>query len=113
MLGTVLAIAPPHGAAASAGTETHWLAIGLLVGIVAALVAPIWLTGLIIVFDLVALGWTYGILNYVHGGGRWLVVAIPCVLIGLYFGVTRGLKHLGESEFRARQANIRKNGRFL
>lgn len=111
---TVLALARPTGAAAVVGTGTHWFAIGLLTGILAAVLVPRWLTVLIVIFDLVALGWMSGILNYVDAAnGRWVLVAAPFLIIGLYFGVTRGLKHLSDSEFRTRHGNIRKLGRYL
>jgi len=85
----------------------------LLVGIVAVLVAPGWVTGLIILFDLVALGWSFGILNYAHSpGGRWVLIAALFLVIGLFLGVVRGLRHLGDAEFSARLGNIRKLGRY-
>jgi hypothetical protein len=110
----VLAVTHPHGAASVTGTGTYWFAIGLLVGIVAAMFAPIWVTALIIVFDLVALGWMFGILHFTDtGDGRLVWFALPFLGIGLFFGVVRGLKHLSEAEFRTRLGNIRRNGRFF
>jgi hypothetical protein len=114
MMGVVLAIGHPHGAASAPGSETYWFAIGLLVGVVAAMVAPGWLTALIVVFDLVALGWMTGILGYAHKStGHWVYVALPALAIGLYFGVVRGLRHLSDSEFRTRLTNIRRNGNYF
>jgi hypothetical protein len=114
MTPTVLALQHPHGAAASLGSGTHWFAIGLLVGVVAVLVAPGWLTGLIIVFDLVALGWSYGILKYTHtASGRWVLIAIPFLLLGLFWGMRRGLKNLSDSEMNTRLTNIKKMGRYI
>ncbi len=34
------------------------------------------------------------------------------VVVGLYFGRIRGLRHLGEAEFRTRVTNVRRIGRF-
>ena len=42
----------------------------------------------------------------------WLIVVAIAVVVGLYFGRMRGLRHLGESEFRARLTNIRRISRF-
>ena len=110
----VLAFSHPHGAASTPGTGTYWFAIGLLVGMAAVMFAPAWLTGLIILFDLVALGWSSGILHYTDtGGGRWVLVAALFLAIGLYLGVLRGLKYVSEAEFRTRLGNIRRNGRFF
>lgn len=114
MTGLVLAFGHPHGAAATAGTGTYWFAIGLLVGVAAAAIAPGWVTALVVVFDLVALGWMTGILGYVHkSSGRWVVIALPFLLIGLYFGIARGLRYLGDSEFQTRLTNIRRMGKFF
>ena len=112
--GSLLALVRPHGAASVVGSGTYWFAIGLLAGVISSKVAPGWLTALIVVFDVVALGWTAGILNYTHSsGGQWIFIAIPFLLVGLFIGVSRGLRHLGDAEFRARQGNVRRLGRFL
>jgi hypothetical protein len=114
VLSNVLAFGHPHGAASAAGSGTYWFAIGLLIGIAAAFIAPGWVTALIVIFDLVALGWSSGILKYTHtANGRWVLIAVPFLLIGLFVGVTRGLRHLGDAEFNTRQTNIRKMGRYL
>jgi putative effector of murein hydrolase LrgA (UPF0299 family) len=114
MTGLVLAFGHPHGAASTAGTGTYWFAIGLLVGVVAAMVAPGWVTGLVVLFDLVALGWMTGILGYAHKStGRWVLIALPFLLIGLYVGVARGLRHLSDSEFNTRLTNIRRMGKYF
>ena len=110
----VLAFSHPQGAASHPGTGTYWFAIGLLAGMITIRVAPGWLVALIVTGDLVALGWSFGILHYADTGtGRWVLVAIVFLLIGLYFGVLNGLKHISESEMRTRLGNIRKNGRYF
>jgi hypothetical protein len=114
MIHAVVATSLPHGAASSGGTATHWLAIGILIGIVAVFFAPAWLLTLIIVFDLVALGWSFGILNYAHSAhGRWVMVAIPFLLIGMYFGVLRGLRLLSNHEMAGRLSGIRARGWWI
>jgi len=110
----VIALAHPHGAASKPGTGTYWLAIGLLVGMATVMFAPGWLRGLVILFDLVALGWSSGILHYTDtGGGRWVLVAALFLAIGLYLGVVRGVGYVSENELRTRMANIRKNGHYF
>lgn len=107
----VLAFSHPKGAASRPGTGTYWFAIGLLVGMVAIWLAPAWLVGLIITADIVALGWSFGILHYADtGNGRWVLVAVVFLLIGLYVGVIHGLRHLSNSEYTTRLRNIRNNG---
>jgi hypothetical protein len=110
----VLALTHPHptGATSRPGTGTYWFAIGLLVGMIAMRVAPGWLVGVIIAADVVALGWSFGILHYADtGNGRWVWVALVFLMIGLYFGVIHGLRHLSESEMATRLSNIRRMGR--
>jgi len=114
MTSTVLALAHPHGAASAGGSSTHWFAIGLLVGVLAVFFAPAWLMSLIVIFDLVALGWSFGILRYTHTAhGRWVLIAVPFLLLGLYFGVIRGLRLLSNHELATRFSGIRARGWYL
>jgi hypothetical protein len=111
---TVLAFAHPHGAASHQGTGTFWLAIGVLVGMAAVWFAPGWVKTLVLIFDLVALGWSAVILHYTDTGlGRWVWVAAIFLVIGMFIGVKNGLKHLSSSEYGTRLGNIRKNGNYL
>jgi hypothetical protein len=110
----VLAFVHPVGAAHRPGTGTYWFAIGLLVGMIAMRVAPGWLIGVIIAADIVALGWSFGILHYADtGNGRWVWVAVVFLMIGLYIGVIHGLRHLSDSEMATRLRNIRGMGRHF
>ncbi|HTP15226.1 MAG TPA: hypothetical protein VMK13_05260 [Streptosporangiaceae bacterium] len=105
---SILAATHPQGAAASPASATHWFGIGLLVGMAAGVIAPGWLKVLIVLFDVVALGWIYGILAYSHTATKlWVPVAVVFLLIGLFFGIRRGLRHLGDTEFHTRLHNIR------
>ncbi len=96
------------------GTGSYWVAIGILIGMLAAAIAPGWLRALIIVFDLVALGWMVGILKYAdHSSGHWVWFAIVFLGIGLYLGISRGLRFLSEFEYGTRLRNIRNEGHFF
>jgi len=107
-------ITHPHGAASTLGSGTHWFAIGLLVGVGVMLIAPGFVKGLVILFDLVALGWSSIILGYTDSArGRWVLIGIAFLLLGLFIGVARGLRHLGDAEFNTRLGNIRKMGRWF
>jgi hypothetical protein len=106
--------AHPIGAASTPGTPTYWFAIGLLVGMAAAWWAPGWLTALVIVFDLVALGWSSVILHYTGtAAGKWVLIAAVFLVIGMFIGVINGLRHLGDAEFRTRRTSIRRIGGWL
>jgi hypothetical protein len=107
-------ITHPHGAASSVGSSTHWFAIGLLVGVAVMLIAPAFVRGLVILFDLVALGWSSIILGYADSArGRWVLIGTAFLLLGMFIGVVRGLRHLGDAEFAARLGNVRKLGRYF
>jgi hypothetical protein len=107
-------ITHPHGAASAVGSSTHWFAIGLLVGVGVMLVAPAFVRGLVILFDLVALGWSSIILGYADSArGRWVLIGTAFLLLGMFMGVVRGLRHLGDAEFATRLGNIRKLGRWF
>jgi hypothetical protein len=107
-------ITHPHGPAAAAWSSTHWFAIGLLVGFLVALVAPGFVKGVVIACDLIALGWSSVILGYTDSArGRWVLVGIAFLLVGMFIGVIRGLRHLGDAEFAGRLTNIRRLGRWF
>jgi hypothetical protein len=107
-------ITHPHGAASALGSSTHWFAIGLLVGVGVMLIAPAFVRGLVILFDLVALGWSSIILGYADSArGRWVLIGTAFLLLGMFIGVVRGLRHLGDAEFVARLGNVRKLGRYF
>ncbi len=114
MTHVVLAFGHPHGPASTPGTGTYWFAIGLLVGMATVWFTPGLVKALVMVFDLVALGWSAVILHYTDTGtGRWVLIAALFLIIGMFLGVLNGLRHLGESEFRGRKASVRKIGGWL
>ena len=108
--------AAQHAASTAPLTGTHSFWITLLVGLLIALIAPSWVGWILVVVALGALG-VLGRLSHTSGGGGasllvWLIVVAIAVVVGLYFGRMRGLRHLGESEFRTRLTNIRRISRF-
>jgi hypothetical protein len=111
MISAVVAYQPPHGAAAAAGSGTHWFALGMLVGILAWVIAPGWVKGLVLAGDLVALGWDIGILNYSHSAhGRWVPIAVIALIVGIAIGMYRGLRALSEHEYLTRVGGMRARG---
>ena len=107
-------ITHPHGPASAGWSSTHWFAIGLLVGVLVMFVAPGFVRGLVILFDLVALGWSSLILGYADSArGRWVLIGTVFLILGMFIGVVRGLRHLGDAEYVARLGNVRRLGRYF
>jgi hypothetical protein len=78
------------------------------------LIAPGFVRGVVILFDLVALGWSSIILGYADSArGRWVLIGTAFLLLGMFIGVIRGLRHLGDAEFVGRLGNIRRLGRYF
>jgi len=46
------------------------------------------------------------------GGLFWLLVLVIGAIGGVIYGRIRGLRHLGEAEFRTRMTNVKKVSRF-
>ncbi|MGB6454310.1 MAG: hypothetical protein WBH47_07435 [Streptosporangiaceae bacterium] len=114
MTHVVLAFSHPQGPASTPGTGTYWFAFGLLVGMATVWFTPGLVKSLVLVFDLVALGWSAVILHYTDTGtGRWVLVAAAFLLIGMFIGVLNGLRHLGEAEYRTRKGSIRRSGGWV
>ena len=106
-------ITHPHGPASALGSSTHWFAIGLLVGVAVA-ATPLYVKIPVIIFDVVALGWSFLILHYADTArGPWVLTGTALLLAGMAVGVVRGLRHLGDAEFIARRRNIRALGRWF
>ncbi len=108
--------AAQHAASTAPLPGTHSFWITLLIGLLIARIAPGWVFGILVVVALGALG-VLGRLSHTSGGGGasilvWLIVVAIAVVVGLYFGRIRGLRHLGEAEFRTRVTNDRRIGRF-
>jgi hypothetical protein len=106
-------ITHPHGPASAAWSSTHWFAIGLLVGVLVAF-SPAIVKVPVIVFAIVALGWTSVILGYTDSTrGRWVLIGTAFLFLGMFLGVMRGLRHLGDAEYVGRLGNIRRLGRWF
>ncbi|MGH3300136.1 MAG: hypothetical protein ACRDOK_00410 [Streptosporangiaceae bacterium] len=110
----VLAFSHPQGPASTPGTGTYWVAFGILVGMATVWFTPGLVKSLVLVFDLVALGWSAVILHYADTGtGRWVLIAAAFLLIGMFIGVLNGLRHLGEAEYQGRKTSVRRIGGWL
>lgn len=112
----VLAVAHQQGSVSGSLASSHAFWYGIMLAVGVALIFPGWVAILLFVVALLA----SGLLHSGGGGGHihstalpYLIVAVIAVLVGLYFGRIRGLRHLGESDFRTRLRNIRGISRWF
>jgi hypothetical protein len=112
----VLAVAHQQGSVSGSLASSHAFWYGIMLAFGVALIFPGWVAILLFVDALLA----SGLLRSGGGGGHihsaalpYLIVAVIAVLVGLYFGRIRGLRHLGESDFRTRLRNIRGISRWF
>jgi len=71
------------------------------------------MTGLLFVIALLATGLLHPTGGHAHSVGvPYVIVAVIAVLAGLYFGRIRGLRQLGESDFRVRLHNAGEISRY-
>jgi|RhiMetdeSRZDD1v2_1073273.scaffolds.fasta_scaffold838382_2 hypothetical protein len=95
------------------GSHGFWL--GLLIGL-AAVIFRGWVRLLMAIVAVFMLGWVHVVGHHVSfspGGLRWVVVALVGLAVGLWWGRMRGLRQLGESDFRTRSANVRGIARWF
>ena len=110
MTGELLAASQARAAAPA----SHWIEIGLLAGLLAGLLLPAWLGWIALIADAAVLGVLHA--ATAHAGrvnGTWLIIALIALGAGLYFGRIRGLRQLGEHEYRVRHASVRGISRFF
>ena len=87
---------------------------GILLALGVAWILPGQIAGLLFVIALLATGLLHSTGGHAHSVGvPYLIVAVIAVLAGLYFGRIRGLRQLGESDFRVRLRNAGGISRWL
>lgn len=87
----------------------HMFWLGLLVGL-AAVILPGGFRVLMAIVAVFALGWVHLVGHHVSFSSRlvpWVLVALLGGVVGLVWGRRRGLRQLGESDFRIRFGNVR------
>jgi len=126
--GLLLTAATPahHVTAAHSLLGGHAFWLGLAIGLGASVIPiiPWWIRMAGLVVAVLAAGVVH--LTNSHGHGHlspghghlspavtpWVVVALLGLGVGLYYGRARGLRHLGQAEFRNRSGSIRNISRF-
>ena len=104
----ILFIAVHHQSVGSL-TSSHMFWLGLLIGL-GAVILPGWLRLILAIVAVFSLGWVSVVdhhVSYSSGTVRWVLVALLGLVVGLFWGRIRGLRHLGESDFRIRFGNVR------
>jgi protein-S-isoprenylcysteine O-methyltransferase Ste14 len=111
----ILASVPHVGhivASAASSTGVHTLEIGLLFGVGVALLAPRWITGIVVIIALAIIGGIHFAHHISSKDVSYALVAGAALVIGLIWGRIRGLRHLGEADFNTRLTAIRRISRW-
>lgn len=107
-MGAVHQQTPPPDLAGS-----HELWVGLLIGALVGVIFPRWVAILVAVFAFIAAGFLPAAGHAAHSVNvTYLIVGVIALVAGLYFGRMRGIRQLGEHEFRVRRGFIRGISRF-
>ena len=110
----VLAVARQQASASGSLISSHMSWYGVLLALGVAWILPGRIAGLLFVIALLATGLPHCAGGHVHSVGvPSLIVAVIPVLVGLHFGRIRGLRQLGESDFRVRLRNAGGISRWL
>ena len=114
--GFTLTVAYQQASVSGSLASSHVFWYGVLLALLIAWILPGWAAGILFVIAVLA----SGLLESLVGQGRspspdvlFLIVAVIALLVGLFFGRMRGLRQLGESEFRTRLRNVRIISRWL
>ena len=113
VIGHVLSATTPSHGSAPLLSNTQMLWVGLLAGLLVALLASDVIAWILVVISVAALGGIHLIGHHLGGTfAAWLLVIAVSVMVGAIIGRVRGLRHLGAWEFGNRMAGIKKLSRF-
>jgi hypothetical protein len=96
------------------GNHVFWLGVAL--ASLVALFTPVWIRAIMFVVALFASGLfqsTVGHGHFTSAEALTILILVIGLLVGLYFGRVRGLRHLGEYEFGNRLGYIRTISRWF
>jgi hypothetical protein len=118
--GFALAVAHQQAPVSGSLASSHAFWYGVLLALLIAWILPGWAAGVLFVVALLASHLLQSLLGHAHSSSSssssnvlLLIVGVIALLVGLYFGRIRGLRQLGESDFRTRLGNIRIINRWL
>jgi hypothetical protein len=110
----VLAVVRQQASVSGSLISSHMFWYGILLALGVAWILPGRIAGLLFVIALLAMGLLHSTDGHAHFVGvLYLIVAVIAVLVGLYSGRIRGLRQLGESDFRVRLRNAGGISRWL
>ena len=110
----VLAVVRQQALASGSLISSRMFWYGILLALGVAWILPGRIAGLLFVIALLATGLLHSTGGHTHSVVvPYLIVAVIAVLVGLYFGRIRGLRQLGESDFRVRLRNAGGISRWL
>jgi hypothetical protein len=113
--GNVFAVVHSQSTITGYFTSSHDFWLGLLIGLAIVFLAG-WIRLLIAILAVFELGWIHVVNHHVSfspGALKWVAVALLGLAVGLWWGRTRGLRQLGESDFRIRSTNVRGISRWF
>ena len=119
--GFTLAVAYQQASVSGSLASSHAFWYGVLLALLIAWILPGWAAGVLFLIALLASGLLQSLVSHGRSSSSFssssdvllLIVAVIALPVGLYFGRIRGLRHLGEFEFRTRLRNIRIISRWL
>jgi len=117
MGGLILAIASQQAPVVGSAGTSHAFWVGVLVALLVARFLPAWAGIALLVIALFALHIVQSIIDHAHSTSSstsstvllllLIAVGVLAPIVGLIAGRSRGLRQLGEAEFRTRLRNVR------
>ena len=123
MGGFVLAAAGQQATVAGSLVSSHVFWYGVLLALLVAWILPGWAAGLLFVIGLFASDLLGSLVGHARSSsssssssssnGLFLLLVVVGLVVGVWIGRRRGLRQLGEAEFRTRWRNVRGIGRWF
>lgn len=111
--GLILAAASQQASVVGSAGTSHAFWVGVVVALLVAWVLPLWAVIALFVIALFASHIFQSIIGHTHSSSSStvlllvIVVGVIALIVGLIVGRNRGLRQLGEVEFRTRLRNVR------
>jgi uncharacterized membrane protein len=116
--GLIIATASQQAPVVGSAGTSHAFWVGVLIALLVAWFLPAWAVIALFVIALFASHIFQSIVGHSHSSSSsavllpLIVVGVLALIVGLIMGRSRGLRQLGEAEFRTRLRNVRGVGRW-